>query len=260
MEYKNLLFSLTEGIATVTLNRAKALNALNTETMNELGAAVDEIEKNSEIKAGIVTGAGDKAFAAGADIGEFVELDSLGIIEYVKYNLRIYDQMENCGKPLIAAVNGMALGGGGELALSCTFRILSESAKIGFPEVAIGVMPAAGGNQRLTRAVGKSRALKMLLTGDMIDAKEAYRIGFADEVVPGDQLMERSVKLAKSICAKGAYAVKTILHSVKEGSNMDLQSANFLDSYLAGILFGTEDKKEGLKAFMEKRKPEFKGR
>jgi len=260
MQYKNILFSISDGIATITLNRPKAMNALNAETMNEIGAAIKEIEENNEIMAGIVTGSGDKAFAAGADIGEFVDLDSLGIIKYIKNNLTVYERMENCGKPLIAAVNGMALGGGGEVALACTFRILSESAKIGFPEVAIGVMPGAGGNQRLTRAVGRSRALKLLLTGDMIGAEEAYRIGFADEVVPGDQLMERATKLAKTICAKGPYAVKTILTSVNAGSNIDLQSANLLDNYMAGILFDTEDKKEGIKAFLEKRKPEFKGK
>ena len=260
MNYKNILFSITDEIATITINRPKSLNALNAETMNEIGTAVNEIEKNNEIKAGIVTGSGDRAFAAGADIGEFVDMDPLGIIDYVKNNLAVYEQMENCGKPFIAAVNGMALGGGGELALACTFRILSESAKIGFPEIAIGVMPAAGGVQRLPRVVGRSRALKMILTGEMIDAKEAFRIGLADEVVPEGQLMERAAKLAKSISTKGSYAVKTILTSVKAGSNIDLQSANLLDNYLAGILFCTEDKKEGLKAFMEKRKPEFKGR
>ena len=146
MQYKNILFSISDGIATITLNRPKAMNALNAETMNEIGAAIKEIEENNEIMAGIVTGSGDKAFAAGADIGEFVDLDSLGIIKYIKNNLTVYERMESCGKPLIAAVNGMALGGGGEVALACTFRILSESAKIGFPEVAIGVMPGAGGN------------------------------------------------------------------------------------------------------------------
>ncbi|MDY7035810.1 MAG: enoyl-CoA hydratase-related protein [Thermodesulfobacteriota bacterium] len=260
MKYNNIEFSITDGIATITLNRPKAMNALNTETMNEIGAAVIEIENDNEIKAGIITGSGDKAFAAGADIGEFVDLDSLGIVGYIKNILDIYERMENCGKPFIAAVNGMALGGGGELALACTFRILSDTAKIGFPEVGIGVMPAAGGVQRLIRAVGRSKALKMLLTGDMIDAKEAYRIGYADEVVPGGELMERAVKLAKTISVKGPYAVKIILTSVKAGSNIDLQSANLLDNYMAGVLFSTEDKKEGINAFLEKRKPVFKGK
>lgn len=260
MDYQNIQFSVSDGIAMLILNRPKAMNALNIETMEEIKSAIEKITENDEIKTCIVTGSGDKAFAAGADIGEFVDLGPLGIIDYCTNNLAIYEQMENCGKPIIAAVNGMALGGGGEVALACTLRIFSEKAVFGFPEVGIGAMPAAGGVQRLTRAVGKSRALKMLLSGDAIDAKEAYRIGLADEVVPADQLIEKATEMAKAICTKGSYAVRTILASVHAGPNMDLKSANLLDNYMIGALFATEDQTEGLKAFMERRKPVFKGR
>jgi enoyl-CoA hydratase len=260
MEFKNLLFKKEEGVALITINRPKVMNALNSQGIKEIRTAIESVRDDNEVSAGIITGAGEKAFVAGADITEFESLTPLGIYEYVKTNLALYDLMESIGKPLIAAVNGLALGGGTELALACTFRIASEKAKFGLPEISLGVLPGAGGIQRMVRLVGKSNALWALLTGEMIDAQEAFRIGLVNRVVPPDKLMDTCFKLAKTIQKKGPVAVKLALESVKLGSNIDLSTANAMDAGLVGLLFSTEDKQEGIKAFMEKRAPQFKGK
>ena len=260
MAYKNLLFDKKDKVGIITINQPKKLNAVDSATMGEIKAAVGEIESDTDISVGIITGAGDKAFVAGADLAEFENMGTLEIAEYCQVNQSIYDYMESIGKPIIAAVNGLALGGGTELAMACTFRILSEKAKMGLPELGIGALPAAGGIQRLVRLAGKADALWMLLTGEMVNAQEAFRIGLANKVVPHDQLMDSCFKLAKTIQTKGPFAVKMALTSVRIGSNVDQNTANSLDLGLVGLCFATEDKKEGIKAILEKRAPQFKGK
>lgn len=254
-----LLFELTDGVARVTVNRPDKLNALNAIVIAELGDAVTRIETDSAVRGVVVTGAGTKAFVAGADINELTEQGVTGGRNRALVGQQVFRRLERCGKPVVAAVNGFALGGGCELALACHLRVASENAKFGQPEVKLGIAPGYGGTVRLPRLVGKARALELLLTGDMIDAEEARRIGLVNRVVPADRLLAEVEGLLRSILANGPQAIRACLEAVEAGSDMSVDQALLLEAGYFGLLSATEDMREGTKAFVEKRKPAFKG-
>ncbi len=254
-----LTFDLTDGIARLTVNRPDKLNVLNAIVINELGDAVTRIETDAAVRGVIVTGAGNKAFVAGADINELTEQGVTGGRNRALLGQQVFRRLERCGKPVVAAVNGFALGGGCELALACHLRIASENARFGQPEVKLGIAPGYGGTVRLPRIVGKARALELLLTGEMIDAAEAQRIGLVNRVVPAERLLPESDSLLRSILANGPLAVRACLEAVDAGMDMSLDQALLLEAGYFGVLSATEDMREGTKAFLEKRKPAFKG-
>jgi enoyl-CoA hydratase len=260
MSYENILVEIRDAVAVVTLNRPKVLNALNAATLKELGAAIGELSANAAVRAILLTGAGEKAFAAGADIQELAEVSAMDGHALALCGQGLFDRIENCGKPVIACINGFALGGGCELALACTLRIASETAKFGQPEVKLGIIPGYGGSQRLPRLVGKGAALKMILTGEMIPALEALRIGLVEEVVAPDQLLTRGEHIARTIAALAPLAVEKCLEAVHAGYDLPLRQALDLEASLFGLCCATEDKAEGTKAFLEKRAAEWKGR
>ena len=248
----SLTFDLTDGIARVTINRPDKLNALNAIVIAELGDAVTRIETDPAIRGVIVTGTGSKAFVAGADISEIAALDERSGTEFSRRGQLVFDAIESLGKPVIAAVNGHALGGGCELALVCMVRVASENAMFGQPEVKLGLIPGYGGTQRLPRLVGTGRALRLLLTGETITAAEALRLGLIDEIVPAAMLLNRAEALARQIAANAPLALKFCIDAVNRGFTEE--------AVLFGKVCGTEDMKEGTRAFLEKRAPEFKGR
>lgn len=260
MAYENIVFECKDKIAYLTINRPKVLNALNTQTMEEIRQAFLEMRSDAEIVGVILTGAGEKSFVAGADIKELATLDAVGAKDFSVVSQEILQLIEHFPKPVIAAVNGFCLGGGCELAMACHIRVASENAKFGQPEVNLGIIPGNGGTQRLPRLVGKGRALELLLTGNFIDAQEAYRIGLVNKVVPGDQLISASAEILKTIGGKGPVAVKLCLEAVSHGLQLTLEEGIQLEANLFGLCFSTEDMKEGTKAFIEKRKAEFKGK
>jgi enoyl-CoA hydratase len=260
MSYENILVDVREPVAVVTLNRPKVLNALNAATLKELSAAVEELAANAAVRAILLTGAGEKAFAAGADIHELAAVSAMDGHALALRGQRLFDRIESCGKPVIACVNGFALGGGCELALACTFRIASETAKFGQPEVKLGIIPGYGGSQRLPRLVGKGAALRMILTGEMIPALEALRIGLVEEVVAPGELLARGEHIARMIAAQAPLAVEKCLEAVHAGYDLPLRQALDLEASLFGLCCATEDKAEGTKAFLEKRTAEWKGR
>ena len=260
MIYENLLIQIDSGIAIITINRPKAMNALNEKTLIELQDIFDSVAEDVAIKVVIITGSGEKAFVAGADIAAMQPLSALEARQFAKLGHRVMTAIESCSKPVIAAVNGFALGGGCELALGCDIRIVAENARFGQPEVNLGVIPGFGGTQRLSRLIGKGRALELILTGDMIDATEAYRIGLANKVVPLDQLLDTTKKMASAIISKGSYAVQLAKEAVHNGLELDLDRANQYEAELFGLCFATTDQKEGMQAFLEKRQAEFKGK
>ena len=258
--YENILVEVREPIAVVTLNRPKVLNALNAATLRELGAALGELVANAAVRAILLTGAGEKAFAAGADIQELAKVSAIDGQTLALCGQGLFDRIESCAKPVIACINGFALGGGCELALACTLRIASETAKFGQPEVKLGIIPGYGGSQRLPRLVGKGAALKMILTGEMITAAEALRIGLVEEVVAPDQLLARGEQIARTIAAQAPLAVTKSLEAVHAGYDLPLRQALDLEASLFGLCCATEDKAEGTKAFLEKRPAGWKGR
>ena len=260
MDYQNLLFERSENIAQITLNRPKVLNALNRALFTELDAALDEIAADDSVRAVILTGAGEKAFAAGADIQELAQLSAAEGQQLALKGQRIFSKLENLGKPAIAAINGFALGGGCELAMSATIRIASETARLGQPEVKLGLLPGYGGSQRLPRLVGKGAAFKLLLTGDMISASEALRIGLVDEVVPAAELLPRVRALAATIASMAPVAIRQCIAAVHTGYDLPLDEALAHEAALFGLCCATEDKAEGTSAFLEKRAPMWKGR
>lgn len=260
MAYENILVEKKEGIAYVTINRPAKLNALNTPTMKELRDAFLEIKRDDSVGVVILTGAGEKAFVAGADVNELAELDPVGGMEYAKRGQHILHIIENLGKPVIAALNGFTLGGGCELAQACHIRIAADTAKLGQPEVNLGIIPGYGGSQRLTRIVGRGKALELVLTGNNIDAQEAYRIGLVNQVVPAAELMAACEKMAKTMLSKGPVALKLAIEAIIHGSEMTLEEGLRLEADLFGLVGSSQDAKEGMKAFLEKRKAEFKGR
>ena len=255
--YQTLLASLENGLLTITINRADKLNALNKNVMCDLDALVNEIEVNSEIKAVIITGAGQKAFVAGADISEFVGLSTDDGKALAKTGQDIFSRIENCTKPILAAVNGFALGGGCELAMACHFRIASDNAKFGQPEVNLGLIPGYGGTQRMVQLIGKGRALELLMTGNLIDASIALDYGLVNHVVPQDDLLPKAKMILEQIMAKAPLAVEKCITA----ANAVFGEANGYDVELNafGECFSTNDMKEGTAAFLEKRKPKFKG-
>jgi enoyl-CoA hydratase len=259
MSYQNIRMEKRGPLATITLDRPKVLNALNAATFAELDSAFDELASDGEVRVVLLTGTGERAFAAGADIRELAAVDSG---EGKAFSLRgqaVFRKIETLGKPVIACVRGFALGGGCELAMACTLRIAAEDARFGQPEVKLGVIPGYGGSQRLPRLVGRGAALKLLLTGAVIDAAEALRIGLVDEVVPAAELMQRAEILAGEIATQAPLAVAETLRAVDEGLDVALDLALLREADRFGHLCDTADKAEGTKAFLEKRKPVWKG-
>lgn len=259
MSYTTLLFSVRDGLATITINRPDKLNALNGTVIAELGTAAAEAASRADIQGVILTGAGAKAFVAGADIGE---LASQGPLEGKRRSLEgqaVFRRFEAMRKPVVAAINGFCLGGGCELAMACHLRIASTTARFGQPEVKLGIGPGYGGTVRLPRLVGRGRALELLLTGAMIDAQEAWRIGLVNRVVPADKLLAETETLLRSIPAQGPLAVACVLEAVDAGSEMARDEALMLEANHFGLLSSTSDMREGMQAFLEKRPPLFKG-
>lgn len=260
MSFENIQLEIRDGIAFLTLNRPKVLNALNAATLKELGLAIDTIRSDNSVRAAIFTGAGEKAFAAGADIQELAQANAIEGRALALRGQGIFRSLETCGKPIIACVNGFALGGGCELALACHLRIASETARFGQPEVKLGLIPGYGGTQRLARLVGKGVALQMILTGDMVSAADALRIGLVNEVVAPDQLMARGEAVARTIAGMAPIAIRYSLEAVDQGYDLPLEEALSFEAALFGLTCGTADKAEGTAAFLEKRAPVWKGR
>jgi enoyl-CoA hydratase len=258
-QYANLHLSVEAGVALLQIARPEALNALDARLLDELEAAFSSLRDDPETGAVIVTGAGEKAFVAGADIKELATLDGVAGRAKSLRGQQVFSQIESLPKPVIAAVNGYCLGGGCELALACHIRIASENARFGQPEVKLGLIPGYGGTQRLPRLVGQGRALELLLTGDVVDAREADRIGLVNRVVPENELLPYCRELANKIMANAPYALSLVLEAVRAGASMPLERALLVEAGLFGLACATEDMKEGTKAFLEKRKPVFRG-
>lgn len=254
-----LLFELNNGIARVTVNRPDKLNALNATVIAELGDAVTRIETDAAVRGVILTGSGQKAFVAGADIAELTAQTPMEGQARSILGQQVFRRLERCGKPVVAAINGFALGGGCELAMACHIRIAADHARFGQPEVKLGIGPGYGGTARLPRLVGKGRALELLLTGGMIDAAEAYRIGLVNRVVSADKLLAEAEALLRTILENGPLAIRACLEAVDAGLETSLDQALLLEANHFGLLSATEDMREGTKAFLEKRKPLFKG-
>jgi enoyl-CoA hydratase/carnithine racemase len=257
---ENVLYEKKGAIAYVTLNRPKVLNALSKRTWEDLRAAFENARDDAAVRGVILTGAGDKAFIAGADISELTHLTAVEAEKSSSYGQEVLNLIENLGKPVIAAINGFALGGGCETAMACTIRVAVENAKFGQPEVKLGVIPGGGGTQRLPRLVGKGLALQLILTGEMISAQEAYRIGLVNEIVPATDLITRAEAIFNQIFANAPVAVKYSLEAVNKGMEASLAEGLALEASLFGLCAGTDDKKEGTQAFLEKRKPQFQGK
>lgn len=260
MAFDNLLLERDGALATVTLNRPKVLNALNEQTLDELRRAFLDLKHDPAIRAIVLTGAGDRAFAAGADINELADQTPARARDLALSGQAVFALIETLGKPVIAAVNGYALGGGCELAMACTLRLAADRARFGQPEIALGLVPGYGGTQRLPRLVGKGRALELLLTGASITAPEAERIGLVNRVVPFDELLPTAKTLAASLAAQAPVAVRYIIDAVNEGLDLPLAAGCAHEATLFGLAAATEDMREGTRAFLEKRTPAFKGR
>ena len=256
----NVLYEKKAAIAYVTVNRPKVLNALNTPTWADLRIAFEHARDDAAVRGVILTGAGNKAFIAGADIAELAHLSAVEAEQSSRFGQQVLDLVENLGKPVIAAVNGFALGGGCETAMACSIRIAVESAKFGQPEVSLGLLPGGGGTQRLPRLVGKGRALQLILSGEMINAQEAYRIGLVNEVVPDNDLISRAEAILTRIAANAPIAVKFALDAANKGMETSQSEGLLLEASYFGLCAATEDKKEGTSAFLEKRAPSFQGR
>ena len=255
----NVLYEKRNGIAYVTLNRPKVLNALNAPTWRYLRTVFEDAREDDAVRVVILTGAGDKAFIAGADISELAQAGAFQAEESSRFGQGVLEFIENLGKPVIAAINGFALGGGCETAIACTIRIAVEHAKFGQPEVKLGLLPGAGGTQRLPRLVGKGRALHLILSGEMIGAEEAYRIGLVNEIVPAANLITRAEAILKQISANAPIAIKFALEATNKGLDTSQSEGFALEASYFGICAATEDKKEGTSAFLEKRAPQFHG-
>ena len=258
--YENLLYEAADGLAWVTLNRPERLNALNARTLDELADALERVAADSDVRCLIMTGAGRRAFVAGADIGELRGLDGLGGMALNERGQRVFRRLETLGVVSIAAVNGYALGGGCELAMSCTLRVASDNAAFGLPELSLGLIPGFGGTQRLARLIGKGRALELILTGRQLKAEEALAVGLVSRVVPPDELRAAAVALARTILERAPIAVPLAIDAVSRGLEMSLDDGLAYELALTGLAYSTADKEEGLAAFLEKRKPVWKGR
>jgi enoyl-CoA hydratase/carnithine racemase len=259
-KFANILYEKKGAIACVTLNRPKVMNALSHATWEDLEAAFTDAGDDDAVRGVILTGAGDKAFIAGADISELAQVTAVQAEQSSAYGQKVLNLIENLGKPVIAAINGFALGGGCETAMACTIRIAAENAKFGQPEIKLGLIPGGGGTQRMPRLVGKGRALQLMLSGEMINAQEAYRIGLVNEVVPAANLIARSEAILNQIFANAPIAVRYTLEAVNKGLETTQDEGLSLEASYFGLCAATEDKKEGTTAFLEKRKPQFQGR
>jgi len=260
MAYETILFERRDGIGYVTINRPDKLNALSRKVLDELDDCFHAIQGDEEVRVVILTGAGEKAFVAGADLNELATLAPLEGRAFSRRGQGTLDLIENLGKPVIAAVNGYALGGGCELAMACALRLASENARFGQPEVKLGIIPGYAGTQRLARLVGKGRALEMILSGEPIGAQEAYRIGLVNQVVPAAELAAAAETLARKIAANAPLAIKFALEAVNRGLEMTREQGQFLEAVLFGLCCTTADMKEGTRAFLEKRPPKFTGK
>lgn len=260
MTFDNLLLERDGAVAILTFNRPKVLNALNAATLAELETALRALQSDDDVRAIVLTGSGEKAFVAGADINELAVLTPAQGKEHARHGQRVFDLIEQLGKPVIAAINGFALGGGCELAMACTLRVAADTARLGQPEINLGIIPGYAGSQRLPRLVGKGRALEILLTGDMVSAQRAYEIGLVNQVVPAAELMAAAKKLAAALAGKAPIATRYIIEAVNHGLDMPLAQAQFFETALFGAIASTEDTREGTSAFLEKRKATWKGR
>lgn len=260
MGYENIILEKEDGIATLYINRPKALNALNKATLVEMNQAIDDVASDDSIKVLMITGAGDKAFVAGADIAYMQSLSAVEGRAFSEYGESVFRKLECLEIPVIAAINGFALGGGCELAMACDIRLAAENAVFGQPEVGLGVIPGFGGTQRLPRLIGEGRAKELIFTADSIDAKEAYRIGLVNRVYPADRLMEEARKMAAKILTKAPLAVGFAKYAIGRGMQVDIDTAVAIESDMFGMCTSTSDQKEGMTAFLEKRKPVFQGK
>ncbi|MBN2436989.1 MAG: enoyl-CoA hydratase/isomerase family protein [Deltaproteobacteria bacterium] len=260
MNYTNILFTVEDGVATLTFNRPKALNAMNSETMAELLDAVNVCKANETIRVLVLTGAGDRAFVAGADISQMREFRPQQALAFMELGQEILRRMETMPKPVIAAVNGFALGGGTEISLACDIRFASEKAVFGQPEILIGLIPGWGGTQRLPRIIGMGRAKELILSGDRIDAQRAYEIGLVNRIFPADRLLPETLQFARKLAGMPGFAAQMAKHSIHFGYDLALDNACRLEAECCAQCFSTDDQKEGMKAFLEKRKPVFTGR
>jgi enoyl-CoA hydratase len=259
MQLENVLFEKRGRVAIITINRPDKLNALNVQTRQDILAALDQAGSDDEVRVVVITGAGEKAFVAGADINEFAGKTALQQREVMK-GRRAFDAMEDFPKPVIAMINGFALGGGCELALACDIRIASSKARLGQPEIKLGIIPGGGGTQRLTRLIGEGKAMELILTGDMIGADEALRLGLVNHVVAPEELEAKTMELANKIAELSPVALAMAKQAVKNAARLDLRAGLDAEVDLFALCFSSEDKEEGVRAFIEKRKPEFKGR
>lgn len=259
MEFTDLLFAVEGGVATITINRPKALNALNSAVMGEINAAITQCKKDDAIKAVIITGAGEKSFVAGADISQMATLRPQQAMAFMEFGIETFRMIETLPKPVIAAVNGFALGGGTELAMSCDFRFASENARFGQPEILIGLIPGWGGTQRLARLIGMGRAKELIMGGDQVNAQRAYEIGLVNKVFPLDQLLPEAKKFAAKLAGLPGFALKMAKDAINFGYDLPLDNAMRLETQCCSQCFSTDDQKEGMKAFLEKRKAVFKG-
>jgi enoyl-CoA hydratase len=257
--FENLLLTREGAIAVATINRPQVLNALNTNTLHELRRLTLELTEDATVRSVIITGAGDRAFVAGADIRELGALSAAGAREHARLGQQVFDLIERMGKPVIAALNGFALGGGCELAMACTLRVAADTARLGQPEVNLGLIPGFGGTQRLTRLIGKGVALDLMLTGRQVGADEALRIGLVNRVVPAASLMSAAKTLAEELAARAPLAMRYIIDAVHRGVDTGLEDAQALEATLFGLAASTADMREGTRAFLEKRKPSFTG-
>jgi len=256
----NVLYEKKGAIAYVTINRPRVLNALNTPTWKDLRTAFEDARDDAAVRGVVLTGAGDKAFIAGADISELAHVAAFEAEQSSRFGQDVLDLIENLGKPVVAAINGFALGGGCETAMACTIRIAVETAKLGQPEVKLGLIPGGGGTQRMPRLIGKGRALQLILSGEMISAKEAYRVGLVNEIVPPAELIPRAEAILKQIASNAPIAVKFALEATNKGMETSQSEGLLLEASYFGLCAATEDKKEGTTAFLEKRAPQFHGR
>jgi enoyl-CoA hydratase len=259
MAYENIVYEVKEGIATITFNRPKALNALNGALLAELSLALDAIAADEDIRVLVLTGAGDKSFVAGADISELATFNSLKAKSFARSGHDIINKLQLLPITVVAAVNGFALGGGTEIAIACDFIYASENAKFGQPEINLGVIPGFGGTQRLPRLIGTNAAKELIFTGKMISAEEARQLGLANKVVPRDNLMEEVIKIAGTIASKGKVSLRAAKQAINNGMNVDLVSGCNIEIDAFCLCYASPDAKEGTSAFLEKRKAEFKG-
>ena len=259
MNYENILFEIHDGVGVMTFNRPKALNALNASTLDEVADVIRRVARDDAIRVLVFTGAGDKAFVAGADINEFLGFNPLSALRFAERGQRLFFDIEQLPKPVIACVNGFALGGGLEISMSCDFIYASDKARFGQPEINLGLLPGFGGTQRLSRLVGRAKAKEMCMTGEMIDAQQAKELGLVAKVFPADQLIDETMKVARSLASKSMAALRSIKKVVDCGADVDLRNGCALEAEAFGVCFGMEDMREGVSAFLEKRKPQFKG-